>query len=349
MKRAALLVVALLSISGTASAQSKKQRARSHFQAGLHLLDGKHYARALGEFRAAYALWNNPKILLDIGTTLRQLKRDAEAANAYARYLKSPDADPAKTAAVERALADIDAKVGRLRIQVSEPGARVLVDGTTSAEWRGDGPLRVDPGTHTVVARKPGSVPAVATVSVTAGEVRSVKLELVAQQKPAPQPGQQAPQPGQPPEPAAPRTTKAPVDRGVQPGARHAPGPLGVFVRADIDGKGRGAVIAPGASYRFGRYFQLEAAGLIGRDKGGWIGARGGLLSGTFEPSLLIAVPVFVVQGPRVGVQGAAGLAWNASARFAAFVDVGVAHFFSPPPHYDATVFVPSAGVRARL
>ena len=328
----------------SAQAQSETERARTHFQTGVERLDARDFVRALGEFRVAYALWKNPKILLNIGTCLRELGRDAEAANAYARYLRDPEADAARGVEVTSALREIDESVSRLDIRVSAPDARVLVDGGDHAEWHRDEPLRVAPGTHTVVADKIGVSPAVATVSVARGETRVVELVL----------SESAAAPGDPPTardqagraPSTPERDEAPIPRDESLSHDNQPG---VFLRVDIDGEGRGAVVVPGVSFGIGDHVEAGAAGLIGRDKGVWIGGRLFALSGALKPSLLLGSPIFSVGGARVGLQAAVGLVWDPSRHLGVAVDLGIVHFLSPPSGYDATVLLPSVGLQTRL
>jgi hypothetical protein len=336
--------LAALMWSASAQAQTETERARAHFQTGVELLDAREFARALGEFRAAYALWKNPKILLNIGTCLRELGRDAEAANAYARYLRDPEADAGRRAEVSSALREIDEAVSRLDIRVNAPDARVLVDGGDTAEWHRDEPLRVAPGTHTVIADKIGLSPAVSTVAVARGETRVVELVL----------SESDAAPGEPPTardqagraPSTPERDEAPVPRDESLSHAYQPG---VFLRVDIDGEGRGAVVVPGVSFGIGDHIEAAAAGLIGRDKGVWIGGRLFALSGALKPSLLLGSPIFSVGGARVGLQAAAGLVWDPSRHLGVSVDLGIVHFPSPPSGYDATVLLPSVGLQTRL
>ncbi len=75
--------------SPTASAEAKEQ-ARLHFTAGVNLLqdpEKPRYEEAYTEFRQAYNLVKAPSILGNIGLCAMKLERDAEAIDAYTRYL----------------------------------------------------------------------------------------------------------------------------------------------------------------------------------------------------------------------------------------------------------------------
>lgn len=136
---------------------------------------------ALEKYRAAYARFPSPKLLLNIGTALRQLGRSVEAAEAYEEYLRAPDADPARSADLRRILGELDAVVGRLRIEVSGPWDAVRLDGKRLDAFQSGQSLRVPPGEHTLIADRAGMPPAVQTVTVAAKQERKVTLRFTPQ------------------------------------------------------------------------------------------------------------------------------------------------------------------------
>jgi tetratricopeptide (TPR) repeat protein len=155
------------------------------------------------------------------------------------------------------------------------------------------------------------------------------------------------------PAPATP-TSARPSTPDTQPGpgtpsaGRGLP-PLGVTVRVDIDGKGRGVATAVGATYGFARRVEVAAGGLIGDAKGFYAGATAFILRGPVRPIVLVAVPVFFLDGARPGIHGAAGLEWTIHRHFGLFATLGVAYFFNLPADYDRTILLPSVGVQGRL
>jgi hypothetical protein len=153
------------------------------FEEGNRLLGDADYPAALEKFRAAYARFPNPKLLLNIGTTLRQLGRNAEAAAAYEAYLRDPDASPARADEVRRVLADIDASVGRLRIEVSPLDAVVRVDSSRLEAAGGVASARVDVGAHVITVERAGMSTAVQNVTVAAREESRVTIRLTAPDK----------------------------------------------------------------------------------------------------------------------------------------------------------------------
>jgi hypothetical protein len=138
------------------------------------------YVTALKSFQAAYLRYKSPKILLNIGTTQRQLGRNVEAAVTYEAYVKDPQADPARAKDLERILGEIDAVVSRLRVEVNRPDVTVRLDGRELAGFTSGALLRVEPGEHTIVAEHPGLPPAVATVRLHPREEHKVSLLVVA-------------------------------------------------------------------------------------------------------------------------------------------------------------------------
>ena len=88
MSAAAVALLPLLGTPGLPFARAEspradaalEARARELFKQGNRLIEQARYVDALEKFEAAYATWQNPKIQLNIATTLRTLGRHAEAA-----------------------------------------------------------------------------------------------------------------------------------------------------------------------------------------------------------------------------------------------------------------------------
>ena len=92
--RLALAVALIASLCAQASASPENEAAaREIFREGLTLHEGRDFAGAITKYEAAYDLWQNPKILTNIGTAAWELGRFSEAADAYDRYLLDAPAD----------------------------------------------------------------------------------------------------------------------------------------------------------------------------------------------------------------------------------------------------------------
>jgi tetratricopeptide (TPR) repeat protein len=196
---AMMLLVCLCAAQSRAESDAERE-ARALFKEGNHQMDLADYAGALERYQSAYARFRNVKILLNLGTALRHLGRNVEAAEAYERYLAQPDRDPARSEEVATILVQLDADLGTVRIEAPEAGSTVLLDGRRL----GMSPLHIDmhvePGAHTVAVESDRSPPRVKTVSVARGE----KLIL----------------PVSPPAPAQ-ETPRAPEARPRAPAAAH--------------------------------------------------------------------------------------------------------------------------------
>ncbi len=156
--------------------EANKKAAQQLLGEGNQLLgDGEDIA-ALEKFRGAYERYPSPKILLNIGTTLRQLGRNVEAAAVYESYLRDPGAEPTRAADLRRILNEIDAIVGRIRIETSERSVAVRLDGKPLEGFVSGASLRVEPGDHTVVASTSGFPPAVYSVKLQPREEHLVTL-----------------------------------------------------------------------------------------------------------------------------------------------------------------------------
>jgi hypothetical protein len=336
---AAAIGLTLLTLGTPAHAESKaEQEARSLFREGNKRLEAQDFAAALDLFRAAYARSPNPKILLNLGTTLRSLGREAEAADTYERYLADPQADPKRRAEVQKLVREVDARVGRLRVTVNEPGARVLLDGRAVGESPAPIVVRADAGTRTVVAEKTGFRVAAATVAVAAGVEQAVELKL--ERAGATGGSGAAGAEGS----ATLTVTQRPARSEPEPGRG-----FGGLVRTDVDGKFRGAAAVVGGYYAPFRFLEASVAAILGPEWGLYVGVTGLLPLGRWRPLLQVGLPLYFIDGARPGIHAALGVEWIVHRYLAFNVMVGMQHHFNLPANYEKTIFVPSLGVLVRL
>jgi hypothetical protein len=328
------LPLALLLVAAAAHAQPSpdKADAKALLHSGLKLFQAKDYLGALAVFRDAYARFPSAKLLLNIGTTLRQLDRNAEAANAYQRYLDAPDADAAKRPEVTKVLAALDAKVGTLDLEVTS-GATVVVAGETLepnvTRWR------VPPGAIAIRATADRHQPGELAVTATAGAVTSVRLELA--------PVVEAP----PPRTVA---AAAPSTLGVAAELRpDAPSRLGALVLAHVDPANGGGAALVGVVANPTARLQLQAAALLGGTQGGYAGASFALLTGRVRPVLVAGVPIFSSNGARFALRGAGGVELALHRHLTLVAELGVERMLNAEAGRAETLFVPALGAIARL
>lgn len=356
---AVIVCLAALSSMSAHADEAAEREARALFTDGNQRLNAGDFEGALERFQRAYVLFPNPKILLNIGTTYRELGRSAEAANAYARYLEDPAAEPQRRAEVEELLRELDATVGRLRIVAPEAEGQVFVDGSTVGTTGKPIILRVASGTHLVKVEWPGAPPA--TVEMVIAPAAEREIELHPGGGPVTDAAPRAavpthPRAGVTPEPASkgpalkPAGVAAGRDRAVAKGeSRSHAKQLGAVLRADIEAQGRGLATAVGITYGVGSVVDLGVAALFARDKGMEPGATLFFLDGALKPMVSVGVPIFFVDGARPGMRGSAGLQWDPSRWFGMFAQLGVSYFPGVPEGYESVVVLPSVGIQPRL
>ena len=335
----ALTLAGSLAPAQLASAQpapaSDKVDAKQLMASGLKLYGAKDYLGALAVFKEAYEKFPSSKILLNIGTTLKALGRNAEAANTYQRYLDAADADAAKRPLVEKELSELDPKLAIVEIKASLADAEMQIG---DEPWHPAAELskyRVDPGKITIRARKSRFQPWEKTVDLTAGASTSLSVDLVAE----------------PQAPVTTTTTVSPTDSGVhaQIAPEASPSRWGAIAVAHIDFKYKGAAGVVGATGQIIGGLSGEVAAILGPSSGAYLGARYRLLTGSFHPVIAAGMPVFVSSGARVGVRGAGGIEVELNRHVAFVAEVGVEHVFNPQPNIASTLFVPAVGALGRL
>lgn len=327
MKR---LIAALLLVTSTALAttDAEKERARALFDEGNALIDTGKYVDALDKFRAAYSLWPNAKILLNIGTTLRALGRNAEAADAYDKYVSAADVDPKRRDEAKSILESLDKAIGKLRIE-PRGRLRILVDGKLIGDTDAPLTIRVEPGVHILVGE--GASAITQSIAVAAGETRTVELKILA---PTP-PSEKVP-------PPPPRVVDS------KPHEPDEPKRFGITARADVDTTFRGAIGAIGVSYRLDRV-EVSGNALVGARRGAEPMALIFIFDRVVRPVILAAAPMFFVDGLRVGARGGVGVHIDATASTTLFAHATAAHFFAAPAGFASTYALLSAGAQLRF
>lgn len=350
MRLAAGLVALLL---GTSAQADSRSEARALLREGNRLLEKGEYAGALELYQAAYARFPSPKILLNLGTVLRQLNREAEALEAYEKFLSEPTTDRRAKSDVENIVATLRAAVRPvLQLQVDPAGARVFIDGSAVGEAPIDRPL--DAGSHILRVEKEGFLPTSATVTLKLGEKQVVSLRLAPNPPATSSPGL----PGDVLPPAAAAPEIPPPRRGepeasgpsvaVRETINHE-GQLGLTVRSETDARTGEAGAAAGLTWGLRPWLELGALALIQEAKG--VRGTGAFLfrpDSALKPFGRIGVPVFFPDGAVAGIHGAAGLLWDLATHAGVSLDVGVEHFPTMPSLYHKTAVVVGLGVQVR-
>ena len=175
---------------------------------GVRQLRAQQYDQALANFLEAYAKLPAPRILLNIGSTLRDMGRLADAANTYQRYLTDPATGSEHVAEIKDTLLQLDQQLTILTIRVVPSGSDISIDGGPFVAVGSTLLTRVRTGLHLVRIRN-GKSTAEQTINGFEGENKEVKAALK-MDAPLEDPVKVPPSPPDPTKPPPP-PPKAPV------------------------------------------------------------------------------------------------------------------------------------------
>jgi hypothetical protein len=341
-----LLVVACSAHVALAQPQQPagKVDAKQLMQSGLKLFEAKDYLGALAVFGDAYKRFPSAKILLNIGTTLVQLERKADAANAYQKYLESADADPAKYADVAAQIAELDKASGILELAITPDDAEVLlgddwVPAKSVHQWR------VVPGAYTVKVRKTGYMPAQKQDAIAANAKATITIALAK----LPEPEKQI--------------VVVPVDDGrvVAEEPRSRFGGL-VFAHVSVLPK-LGSALFIGGTGDVTEQLAIDATVILGPGLvnsmgsaslppprfGAYLGAKFAFLTGKWRPLASAGLPLFFDDGARLFTRVAGGIEYVANRNLSFVLEVGAEYGVNPRDDIRHFALVPSLGATGRL
>jgi len=158
--------------------------ARERFKEGVTYFDQKQYEKARAAFVQAYALKKHPSVLLNLAHSELRSNHERDAAQHFAQYLReATDAAPDQREAAQAGLTSAKAAVCEVTV-TTDAEAEVLVDGASQGAAPLVGSLFLEPGAHTLQAKK-GDRVVTQNVTAKAGETREIKLKLGAEAAPA--------------------------------------------------------------------------------------------------------------------------------------------------------------------
>lgn len=150
-------------------------KARERFTEGVALVKKKEWAAAYGAFLVAWKLKQHPQIALNLGHVEMQIGKYREAITHLQHWLdNNPPEDPDSVLA-RQWLSEAKKKVVTLKIKVNGAGAEVQIDGQTVGTSPLPPEVYVDPGKHTVIARR-GALRDEVTGTYEAGWTRVIPL-----------------------------------------------------------------------------------------------------------------------------------------------------------------------------
>jgi PEGA domain len=180
MGATAIVLLALLAqAAGPTTDTQGKAKAQGLLNEGSRLYGEGDYAGALDKFNTAYAAYPSPKLIFNVGQASRDLGRPVEALQAFEKFLTGElNATPETTAEARKSLAELREKLGRIRIECATPDTEVSLDGKGVGMTPLTEPIWATPGRHQVTANRARAAMAIENVTVTAGSLQVVTLNL---------------------------------------------------------------------------------------------------------------------------------------------------------------------------
>ncbi len=157
----------------------RKEDAEQHRLRAIRFYDARNFSAAREEFLTAYQLVPSHRLLYNLGVVSMALGDSASAYEYFQRCLRDGGewVPPARRAEIEAQLRDLVSHVATLTIRVDVHGAELSVDGRKIGVAPLTQPVRLNAGTHEVLARSLGRSSR-RQIVVSGGETTLVGFEL---------------------------------------------------------------------------------------------------------------------------------------------------------------------------
>jgi hypothetical protein len=177
----AVCVVATIGASHAAYAEASPnaiEDARTRFQRGVEFFKDGDYRAALIEFKRAYEVAPNYKILYNLGQTSLELQDYAVALRSFERYLSEggKEVPAARKHQIEGEIEKLKKRVARIEVKANMPDVEVFVDDVSVGKTPLP-PIVVSAGRRKIAVSKNG-LSAVRTIDVAGGDSTSVAFDL---------------------------------------------------------------------------------------------------------------------------------------------------------------------------
>jgi tetratricopeptide (TPR) repeat protein len=182
-RRCLIVAAVVLALAPPAfAADSAKQRAAKLLDEGVAQFEDGRAADAYTSFQAAYQLYPSAKILLNMGQALKAMGRDAEAAQAYDRFLGEmsalPEVGDRRVSLARAGIAEVLPRIGRLHLDIQPADALINIDGVAAGRASQLRTLYVEAGDHRLIASSAGFQDKATLVTAAAGSEQRVELTL---------------------------------------------------------------------------------------------------------------------------------------------------------------------------
>jgi hypothetical protein len=164
---------------GSAASEASDKEATRLYDDGVKEAKAGSWEKARVSMLAAFKLKPNYAWAANLGRVELKAAKPRDAAEHLSFFLREAQKiEPDDRAAVEKMLGEAKAQIGSVTIQVSAPGAQVLVDGQPVGTVPLDGPVFVEPGSRWFEVKGAGLALARKDVQVLAGSSPVVELKL---------------------------------------------------------------------------------------------------------------------------------------------------------------------------
>jgi hypothetical protein len=175
------LVMLLLGTSMAYAQADARTEATARFRRGTELYKDESYEAALVEFRRAYELSDEYRVLYNIAQVCYQLHDYVCALRNFESYLErgGEDVRPERKREVQGEMAKLKTRVGTLMPRANVPGADVTIDNVPRGKTPLEQPVMLSAGQHSITVSMPGKVPVTRAVDLGGGENQVMTFELL--------------------------------------------------------------------------------------------------------------------------------------------------------------------------
>lgn len=154
--------------------------ARKAWDSAKQLAGAQDYKGALVEFKRAYDLSHDPRVLYNVGVTEKLLTHYARAVDAWEQELREGAAElnASEVAEIRNAISIVQQFVTLIDVLSDEDGATVTIDDAVVGKTPFNGPVHIDVGKRTIKLTKEGFRDATQTVDAAAGQRSAVTFRL---------------------------------------------------------------------------------------------------------------------------------------------------------------------------
>lgn len=154
--------------------------ARQSFDQGLEHFQAGDFDAAVADFEAAWRAKPHPSVLFNLGRAYAASERPVEAVRVFQQYLDDEGSalPAARRAATESLIVLQQRRFGTITVTSREPGVTVEVDGVVVGDTPLAAAVPVDPGSHSIVGKRTGSVPVAVTIRLDPSGQKEVELVL---------------------------------------------------------------------------------------------------------------------------------------------------------------------------